>query len=65
MVSEGPCQKSNRSLTVKSLTIFSPARRESAEIGGFGESRRVDLFLPGPASLINHHAALDNGEGLT
>jgi hypothetical protein len=35
--------------------------RESADIGGFGEALRVDLFLPGPASLVNHHAALDNG----
>lgn len=35
--------------------------RESANIGGFGEAMTVDLFLPGPASLVNHHSALDNG----
>lgn len=45
------------------LTIISCHVRESAAIGGFGEGRRVDLFLPGPASLVNHHAALENGKG--
>jgi hypothetical protein len=41
------------------VTLSTP--RESANIGGFGEALRVDIFLPGPASLINHHAGLDNG----
>jgi hypothetical protein len=35
--------------------------RESANIGGFGEALKVDIFLPGPASLVNHHAGLENG----
>ena len=35
--------------------------RDAGEIGGFGEAMDVELFLPGIASLVNHHAALDNG----
>jgi hypothetical protein len=35
--------------------------RGSAYIGGFGEALNVDLFIPGIASLVNHHSALDNG----
>jgi hypothetical protein len=35
--------------------------RESKDIGGFGEARNVELFLPGIASLLNHHAVLNNG----
>jgi hypothetical protein len=36
--------------------------RGSADIGGFGEAFNVDLFIPGIASLVNHHSALDNGK---
>eukprot|EP00539_Tryblionella_compressa_P012070 CAMPEP_0178807154 /NCGR_PEP_ID=MMETSP0745-20121128/16764_1 /TAXON_ID=913974 /ORGANISM="Nitzschia punctata, Strain CCMP561" /LENGTH=1120 /DNA_ID=CAMNT_0020467107 /DNA_START=31 /DNA_END=3391 /DNA_ORIENTATION=- len=33
---------------------------EAANIGGFGEADDVKLFLPGIASLINHHPTLMN-----
>lgn len=36
-------------------------KRESTNIGGFGEGLRVDMFLPGPPSLVNHFAGLENG----
>lgn len=43
-----------------SLT-FADLFRESANIGGFSEARRVQLFLPGIGALVNHHPVLDNG----
>lgn len=45
--------------------LFIHSSRESANIGGFGEALKVDVFLPGPASLVNHHAALANGTFLS
>jgi hypothetical protein len=43
------------------ILLCSVFARGSADIGGFGEAFSVDLFIPGIASLVNHHSALDNG----
>ena len=56
----------NESTTTTTTTTLGGVLNEylwdASGIGGFGEALDVQLFLPGVASLINHHSALDNGK---
>jgi hypothetical protein len=58
-----PCDLLPQCASINLIIIsFQSFRRETQNIGGFGEALHVDLFLPGAASLANHHCTLDNGK---